>query len=73
MSDRPDTTEALDDWADRIASLEPTVAAGVAEYAKRLAADRRLSKPDRQFAEAQADAVRRAIRRAKAKAKSDPK
>jgi hypothetical protein len=58
--------KALDEWAERIAALEPDVAAGVASYAKRLAGDTRLAKADRQFAAAQADAIRRAIRRAKA-------
>jgi hypothetical protein len=61
-----DTGKALDDWADQIAALEPEVSAGLASYAKRLAGDKRLAKADRLFATAQADAIRRAIRRAKA-------
>lgn len=65
-----DPGKALDDWADRIAALEPAVSAGMASYAKRLAGDKRLAKADRQFAAAQADAIRRAIRRAKAGKKS---
>lgn len=65
MSDES-SGKALDDWADRIAALEPEVSAGMASYAKRLAGDKRLAKADRQFATAQADALRRAIRRAKA-------
>lgn len=63
-----ETKAALNGWADKIAALEPEVAAGVAAYAGRLAADRRLSADDRQFAAAQADAVRRAVRRAKSNA-----
>ncbi|HUY36723.1 MAG TPA: hypothetical protein VMV69_28575 [Pirellulales bacterium] len=59
--------EGLDEWADKIAALEPDVPAAVARYALRLASDRRLPKDDRDFAKAQADAVRRAVRRAKAK------
>ncbi len=70
MSGDSETGKALDEWADRIAALEADVAAGVASYAKRLAGDKRLGKPDRQFAAAQADAIRRAVRRAKAGKKS---
>ena len=65
----PEAPASLDAWADKIAALEPDVAAGVARYAARLAADRRLGKADRDLATAQADAVRRAVRRAKAKAR----
>lgn len=61
--------QALDAWADKIASLEPAVAAGVMSYAGRLASDRRLPADDRRFAAAQANAIRRAIRRAKGKTK----
>lgn len=57
----------LDQWAKQIATLEPEVAAGVVKYAKRLAADRRLAKGDRDFALAQAKAVAQAIRRARTK------
>jgi hypothetical protein len=59
----PEAQAALDAWADKIAALEPDVAAGVAAYAGRLASDRRLAKDDRRFAAAQADAIRRALRR----------
>ena len=62
-----ETLAALDAWADQIAGLEGDVAAGVAAYSKRLAADRRLSADDRKFAAAQADAIRRALRRIRAK------
>lgn len=65
--ERPEAMAALDAWADQIVKLESDVAAGVAAYSKRLASDRRLSAEDRQFATAQADAIRRAIRRKKAK------
>ncbi len=61
---------ALDAWADSIAALEPDVAAGVAAYAGRLASDRRLSADDRHFAAEQANAIRRALRRAKGKTKA---
>ena len=70
MSGDSETGKALDEWADRIAALEADVAAGVASYAKGLAGDKRLAKADRQFAAAQADAIRRAVRRAKAGKKS---
>lgn len=69
----PEAQAALDAWADKIAALEADVAAGVAAYAGRLASDRRLSADDRQFAAAQADAIRRALRRAKAKAPATKK
>jgi hypothetical protein len=62
-----DTAKALDAWADQIVEADSTAA--VVAHAKRLAADRRLAKADRQFAHTQIDAVRRAIRRAKARAK----
>lgn len=67
MRDRAaeDTKAALDAWADSVAALEPDLAAGVASYANRLAADPRLAKADRDFAKAQAEAIRRALRRAK--------
>lgn len=70
-------TEPIDpatqaEWADRIVALEPDVSAGVAAYALRMAADRRLPAADRQFAKSQAEAIRRALRRAKAKAKAKP-
>jgi hypothetical protein len=64
---RPKALAALDAWAEQIAGLEADVAAGVAAYSKRLAADRRLSAEDRKFAAAQADAIRRALRRIRAK------
>lgn len=59
-----ESREALDEWADKVAALEPEVSNGIAAYAKRLAADRRLRKADREFAEAQVKAIRRAVRRA---------
>jgi len=69
----PEAQAALDAWADKIAALEPDVAAGVARYAARLAADRRLGKADRDLATAQVDAIRRAVRRAKGKAAATAK
>lgn len=63
MKPKDEPQQALDDWADRIAALEPDVVAGVATQAKRLAADRRLPAADRRFAKAQADAIARAVRR----------
>ncbi|HUY37172.1 MAG TPA: hypothetical protein VMV69_30965 [Pirellulales bacterium] len=73
----PEAQAALDAWADKIAALEPDIAAEVARVATRLAADRRIPKVDRDFAQAQVDAVRRALRRAKGKppatAKGTPK
>ena len=65
----PEAQAALDEWAAKVAALEPEVIRATIAYASRLAADRRLSTDDRRFAAAQADAVRRAMRRAKAKAK----
>lgn len=63
MTDK--TPKALDDWADQIAALEPEVVDGVVSSAKRLAGDKRLKQADRDFAQAQVDAIRRAVRRAK--------
>lgn len=60
-----ETPKALGDWADQIAALEPEVVDGVVSSAKRLAGDKRLRKADRDFAQAQVDAIRRAVRRAK--------
>ena len=73
---KPVDTEAqvaLDAWADKIADLEAEVAAGVAAYAAGLAADRRLAADDRRFAAAQADAIWRALRRARTKAPATKK
>jgi hypothetical protein len=39
----PEAQAALDAWADKIAALEPDVAAGVAAYAGRLATQPRTS------------------------------
>ena len=57
-----DNTGDLDAWANQIARLEPEVAQRVIEYARRIASTR-LPKGDREFAEAQARAVKRALRR----------
>lgn len=59
-----ETRHAIDEWADQIAALEPDARDGIVAFAKRLAADRRLRKSDRDFADAQAKALIRAIRRA---------
>lgn len=63
----------MDEWADKIAALEADVSRGVMALALRMASDRRLSADDRRFAQSQADAVRRALRRAKAKASKTAK
>lgn len=68
----PEARAELDEWAAKVAALESDVARGVIAYAARLAADRRLSADDRRFAKSQADAVRRALRRAKSKGKAPP-
>ena len=60
--------QAIDEWAEQIANLKPEVVKGVVMYAERLATDGRLSQADRNFAKAQADAVRRATRRLKSRA-----
>jgi len=62
----PEALAVLDAWADKVAVREPDIAAGLAAYAACLAADRRLAKHDREFAAAQAEAIWRALRRAKA-------
>ena len=60
-----ETPQALDDWADKIAALEPELVNGIQSLAKRLASDKRLRQADRDFAQSQADAIRRAVRRAR--------
>lgn len=67
-SNPDESRAAMDEWADKIAALEADVSRGVMALASRMASDRRLSVDDRRFAKSQADAVRRALRRAKAKA-----
>ena len=64
-----ETLHALHDWADKIAALEPEVVDGVVSSSKRLAGDNRLRQADRDFAQAQVDAIRRAARRAKSSRK----
>ena len=60
------TRQALDEWADQVAALEPAVRKGIIASVERLAGNRRLEKADRDFAKAQADSIRGAIRRADA-------
>jgi hypothetical protein len=61
----PDPGEPLDVWAAKIAALEPDVARGVIKYAQGIAGNVRVPKADREVAQAQADAVKRAIAKAK--------
>ncbi len=61
----PEPGEPLDVWAAKIAHLEPDVASGVIEYAQRIAQSARVPKADRDIAQAQAEAVKRAIAKAK--------
>lgn len=56
---------ALDAWADTVAALELEVRDRIAARARRMAANRRLRKADREFAKAQADAIVRAVVRRK--------
>ena len=56
--------QALGAWADQIAALEPAVRKALVASIGRLANNRRLDKADRDFAKAQVDAIRRAVRRA---------
>lgn len=72
-SNPDESRAAMDEWADKIAALEADVSRGVMAWASRMASDRRLSVDDRRFAKSQADAVRRALRRAKAKARKTAK
>ena len=60
-----ESQQALDPWADQIAALEPEVRNGILARALRMAASRRLRKADREFAQAQAEAIGRALMRAK--------
>lgn len=62
-----DLRKSLDEWADQIASLEPEVRDCIVVRALRMAANRRLRKADRDSAEAQADAIGRALVRRKRK------
>jgi len=57
--------QALQLWVAEVASLEPAVREGIAAYASRLAADKRLRQADREFAQAQADAIRRGLSRSR--------
>lgn len=59
--------QSLAEWADRVVALEREVCDGVLAGALRLAGDKRLPQADRDFAQAQADAIRRALRRVKSK------
>lgn len=61
----PGAGESVETWAAKIAQLEPDVAQGVLAYAGRIAGNRRVPKADREVAQAQADAVRQAIAKAK--------
>ena len=60
-----DGSQAMDDWAEKVAALEPEVADGILSLTRRLAGDKRLRQADRDFAQAQVDAICRAVRRAK--------
>jgi hypothetical protein len=62
-----DAAEAIDEWADEIAALEPEVREGIMARALRLAANRRLLQVDREFAQAQAEAIGRALVRGKSR------
>lgn len=68
-----DERQALDEWAAQIAALEPDVSKGIITYALRLANDKRIKQADRDFAQAQVDAIRRALRRGKKPKKGTPK
>ena len=54
---------ALDEWGDRIASLDVATRVEILDWLARLAGDRRLANADHDFAQAQEAAIRRAIRR----------
>jgi hypothetical protein len=64
---------ALDDWAAQIAGLDPSTRKEILAAISRLAENRRLNKLDRDFAQAQVDAIRRALRRAGAGKKQSSK
>ena len=61
----PEPGESLDVWATKIAALEADVARGVINHAQGIAGDRCVPKADRNFAQAQAEAVKRAMAKAK--------
>lgn len=60
-----DERQDMDDWADKIVSLEPDVIKGVLQFAQRLAIDQRLSQADRDFAQFQVESIKKARRRKK--------
>jgi hypothetical protein len=66
----PESKAALDLWADQIVGLEPGIPAAVARFSQQIADNRKVPKSDRQFAQAQVEAIRRAVRRRRRKAKS---
>jgi hypothetical protein len=70
MSDEPDKP-ALDEWAQALVGLGEGIVAELIRSIQRLADDRRLPVDDRSFAESQVAALRRAIRAAGPKRKSD--
>lgn len=55
--------QALAEWAEQIAGLEVEAARKVADYARGLADNPHLAKSDREFAAAQAEAIRKAMQR----------
>lgn len=58
-----DEQRSLREWARKVVGLEKAVIESVLKSAKQLAADRRLSKSDRMFAEAQIQAINQARRK----------
>lgn len=70
---KDDTEQTLDEWANRIAALEPEVRDGIMAQVQRLASDRRLPKIDREFAKSQADAIRRALKRLSSENRTKPR
>jgi|GEM_PF-2083825 len=72
MSDELDK-RALDEWARALVGLGESIAQDLIRSIQRLADDRRLPADDREFAQSQISALRRAIRAAGSKRKSRKK
>ena len=51
---------ALREWAEQIVKLEPDVVDAVSQAARGMSGDRRLQKSDREFAQAQVQAITQA-------------
>lgn len=64
-----ETQQDLDGWANNIAQLEPEVVNGIVSLAKELAGNKKLRQSDRDFAQAQVDAINRAKRRNRSRRK----